>query len=145
MINEIVTDVAKLSVPCVPVAEGDFIGDITGDLVATAEHYKNKGKYGCSGLAANQIGYDKRIFVVDLGGKFVPMINPVIVKKWGGMVSKPEGCLSFPGQEHKVSRYKRIRLAFNDYRDGARIEFNFKGFAARVIQHELDHLDGKHI
>jgi len=143
VINKIVTDRAALSVPCSPVAEGDFIGDITGDLIETAEYYLNHGLNGCAGLAANQIGYAKRIFVVVLNGQFVPFINPEIVKKSGGMASNTEDCLSVPGGARKVSRYKRIRVAFNDYRNGARVEFNFKGLTARAIQHELDHLDGK--
>lgn len=143
MKQEIITDREKLSIPCVPVAEGDFIGDITGDLVETAAWHAENGERGCGGLAANQIGYDKRIFVVPINGTFIPFINPEIVKRWGGMVSKPEGCLSVPGGSRKISRHKRVRVAFNDFRTGKRIEFNFKGITARALQHELDHLDGK--
>lgn len=145
MIKEIVKDREQLLKPCVEVLEGDMIAEITHNLIDTADYHAEHGEVGCAGLSANQIGYDKRIFVINLGGKFIPFINPVLLdnkKKWG-MVSKTEGCLSLPGISRKVSRYKRIRLAFNDFRNGARVEFNFKGHAARVIQHELDHLDGK--
>ena len=143
MIKEIIADRAALSVPCVEVADGDLSGEICQDIIDTATYHQMSGENGCAGLAANQIGYDKRIIAVVINKTFVPMINPVITKKWGGMKSENEGCLSFPGKRTKIARYKRIRVSFNDYRDGKRIEFNFKGFTARAIQHELDHLEGK--
>lgn len=141
MIREIITDPEKLAVPCKEVEDGEFIGDVIQDLLDTANNNYDKA----AGLAANQIGYNQRIFIVKISGKFIPIINPEIIKRFGGLVVSREGCLSVPGKVVRVKRYKRIRLEFNDYRDARRIQFNFKGFTAFVIQHELDHLDGKTI
>lgn len=141
MIKEIITDKAILSQVSEPLVDGEELTDLLADLIDTASaDYENT-----AGLAAIQIGYAKRVFLLKINGNFVPMLNPVIVKKFGGMASRPERCLSRPGITRKVSRYKRVRLSFNDYRDGNRVEFNFKGFTARVIQHEICHLDGKTI
>ena len=141
MIKDIITDKAILSQVSEPLVDGEELTDLLADLIDTASvDYENT-----PGLAAIQIGYAKRVFLLKINGNFVPMLNPVIVKRFGGMASKPERCLSMPGITRKVSRYKRVRLAFNDYRDGNRVEFNFKGFTARVIQHEICHLDGKTI
>lgn len=142
MIRDLVTDPAVLSIPCEAVIEGDLVGEICNDLMDTAMHEHVNGVNGCAGLAANQIGYNKRVICVPIGGRFVPLINPEIVSKFGGQDIAEEGCLSCPGKRVKVKRYKRIRLAFNDYRNGRRLEFAFKGFSARVIQHEVDHLNG---
>ncbi len=145
MIVKIVTESELLRVPCETVKDGDVIAEITHNLIDTAEFNDKNTIGGCAGLAANQIGYNKRIFVVKINDKFRPIINPEIVKTWPGMVSKSERCLSFPEKDRKVRRYKRIRLEFNDAQTGERIQFNFKGFTARCIQHEIDHLNGVHI
>lgn len=138
MIKEIITDKAILAQISEPLVDGEELTELLADLIDTASaDYENT-----AGLAAIQIGYAKRVFLLKINGNFVPMLNPVIVKRFGGMASKHEGCLSIPGRTRKVSRYKRVRLAFNDYRDGNRVEFNFKGFTARVIAHEIDHLNG---
>lgn len=141
MIKEIITDKAILSQVSEPLVDGEELTDLLADLIDTASaDYENT-----AGLAAIQIGYAKRVFLLKLNGNFVPILNPVIVKKFGGMASKPERCLSMPGITCKVSRYKRVRLRFADYRNGRVVEFNFKGFTARVIQRELDHLNGRTI
>ena len=141
MIKEIITDPELLHIVSEALIENEELTDLMTDLIDTAAaDFENT-----AGLAAIQIGYAKRVFLLKINNKFIPMLNPVITKKWGGMVTKPEGCLSVPSSLKKPvkrRRYKRVRLAFNDYRDGKRIEFNFKGFVARVVQHEIDHLDG---
>ena len=138
MIKEIITNPIALSAVSEELVEGEEIIHIIDDLIDTAaQDYE-----GTSGLAAIQIGYPKRIFVLKLNGRFIPILNPVITKRFGGQVTKPERCLSVPDKTVKVKRYKRVKLQFNDYRDGKRIEFSFKGFTARVIQHEMDHLNG---
>lgn len=145
MIKEIITD-RKLLVGVISdeLVDGDDLTDIIRDLIDTA----SQDFEGTAGLAAPQIGYNKRVILVKINNQFIPMLNPVIVKRWPGSVSKLEKCLSVPvsmgeGKGIKISRHKRIRVEFNDYRDGNRIQFNFKGFTARVIQHEIAHLDGK--
>ena len=96
------------------------------------------------GLAAPQVGWSVRLFIVDAGGGDKDMervfINPVIIEETGES-NKEEGCLSFPGIMSKVIRAQRIRAhAYN--LKGEKIEIEAECLAARAWQHELDHLDG---
>lgn len=94
------------------------------------------------GLAAPQVGVQKRFFVYDLGegdGGQV-LINPVIGET-DGEWEFTEGCLSVPGLSWDIVRPKRIHVTGIDL-DGNDVEFEADEFFARVIQHELDHLDG---
>ncbi len=95
---------------------------------------------GC-GLAANQVGYAKRVFVMDAGGCCLEIINPVITKRFGGRKRKKECCLSYPGKEKFVSRYDRIVIEGFD-REFNPIKKKLDKLAARCAQHELDHLNG---
>jgi peptide deformylase len=99
---------------------------------------------GC-GLAANQIGVDKRIFVVDCAGEDEPsqlrvFINPDIFEK-DGVQSWEEGCLSFPGVTEEIKRAERVKVRALD-RDGKMFELEADGLLAVAIQHETDHLNG---
>lgn len=94
------------------------------------------------GLAAPQIGILKRAAVVDIGddrGR-IDLVNPEILEKSGEQTGI-EGCLSFPGVYGDVTRadYVKVR-AFN--RQGKRFILEARGFLARAVQHEMDHLDG---
>ncbi len=99
------------------------------------------GPVGGIGLAAPQIGLSVRIIVINLEDKKMALINPVITRfSWRKEISE-EGCLSVPGKFGLVKRSKVIKIkAFNE--DGKEIKFKAKGLFARVIQHEIDHLDG---
>jgi peptide deformylase len=93
------------------------------------------------GLAAPQVGIEKRIAIVeDDEGRILPIINPVILEKAGSQVG-PEGCLSFPGLFGDVSRPNEIKIRAQD-RYGEFFVLEAKGFFARVILHEMDHLNG---
>ncbi len=97
------------------------------------------------GLAANQIGITKRLFVLDLAqreGKpeLLVFINPEIIEKEGEIVEE-EGCLSIPGYAAKVRRFSRVLVRALD-REGKPFEMELKGLGARAIQHEIDHLNG---
>ena len=104
------------------------------------------------GLAAPQVGLSIRLAVVDLDvisddqpefkGYFKTYINPYIEETDGAMVPYEEGCLSFPGIHEKVSRPERVRVSWLDENFQEHDEW-FEGFPARVLQHEIDHLDGK--
>lgn len=92
------------------------------------------------GLAANQVGVLERIIVVDPGDQFLALINPEIVAAEGVDVDV-EGCLSIPGVTGYVERAASIRVRGLDER-GRAVELEAEGYLARIIQHEVDHLDG---
>ena len=103
--------------------------------------YKNYG----IGLAAVQVGYQSRIFVMDCtrsGDNPQVFINPKIHKKSKESMIDFEGCLSAPNKRGEVRRYLRITLNYQDEK-GEEQTKTFYNLAARCIQHELDHLDGK--
>jgi peptide deformylase len=97
------------------------------------------------GLAANQVNLPIRLFVANPSGEReegpeLVFINPVIVKSNGSVVSE-EGCLSLPGLNAPVKRSKTLQV--NAFAlDGTEINANIDGFLSRIIQHEIDHLDG---
>lgn len=98
------------------------------------------------GLAAVQIGVMQRVIVVDPAKEDAPkqpicLVNPEIV--WSSDETGPyeEGCLSIPDYYEEVMRPERIRVRFLD-RDGKAQEVEADGLLARVIQHEIDHLNG---
>jgi peptide deformylase len=96
------------------------------------------------GLAANQIGLSKRIFV--MGGfdgfmKPVAMFNPKILERSETLVDDIEGCLSYPGLWLKVKRPEEIVVEFFSSQNELK-KMQLSGLAARCFQHEYDHLDG---
>lgn len=93
------------------------------------------------GLAAPQIGINKRIFITGYGHKKV-FINPKIIKKLGSLKKDTESCLSLPGIEVEVPRHEKVLIDFYDENWQHRREI-FSGMLARIIQHEQDHLNGK--
>ena len=97
------------------------------------------------GLAANQIGYNKRMFVMDTSNERdhpQTFINPVIKSKNNIKISDIEGCLSCPSEEVKVSRSMSVNLEWT-CRHGKRQHKTFYYLPCRVVQHEMDHLNGK--
>lgn len=94
------------------------------------------------GLAAPQVGWSVRLLVLNPGDDRADdevLINPVIKKKRGRVLGE-EGCLSFPGIYVQVERAKEIDIEFTDA-TGARRTETRSDFVARIIQHEVDHLD----
>lgn len=99
--------------------------------------YHNNG----IGLAAPQVGTLKRIIVVDRDGEPIVLINPEIIFFSDDKVEMDEGCLSIPEEYKQIQRPEKISVKFRDL-DG-RAQFNtYDGLISRVIQHEVDHLDG---
>lgn len=99
------------------------------------------------GLAANQVGVAKRVFLVDLSAidinhSLMVFINPEVLEISPESVEMEEGCLSFPDLYLKVSRPAKVRVRATDL-DGNRFEMTAEGMAARAILHEYDHLEGK--
>jgi peptide deformylase len=93
-----------------------------------------------SGLAANQIGVQRRIFVYDVGEGPLAVINPSIVET-DGEWTYDEGCLSIPGLSWEIVRPNAVHLVGLDL-DGNEISIEADELEGRVFQHELDHLDG---
>ncbi|HUP37620.1 MAG TPA: peptide deformylase [Candidatus Limnocylindria bacterium] len=93
------------------------------------------------GLAATQVGLPYRILVMDDGkGGAQALINPVIESR-SGTIREEEGCLSLPGVFGVVERSKTISVKAVDA-DGKPVSLEATGLKARIVQHELDHLDG---
>lgn len=93
------------------------------------------------GLAAPQVGLPHRILVMDDGnGGAQALINPVIESR-SGTIREEEGCLSLPGVFGVVERSKTITVRAMDA-DGKPVSLEATGLKARIVQHELDHLDG---
>jgi peptide deformylase len=93
------------------------------------------------GLAAPQVGLPHRILVMDDGnGGAQALINPVIENR-SGTIREEEGCLSLPGVFGVVERTKTITVRAMDA-DGKPVSLEATGLKARIVQHELDHLDG---
>ncbi len=97
------------------------------------------------GLAAPQLGVLRRVLVyrVDHEDQVQVLVNPVLVDRSAETEVDTEGCLSLLGGELSVpvERHTRVSVAATD-REGERVQFEAEGLEARVIQHEVDHLDG---
>lgn len=98
------------------------------------------------GLAANQVGLPHALCVVEVslieeGAAPRAFVNPEIVQTLGNLAVMEEGCLSIPDINEEVERNERIRLRFHDL-EGNQQEEEFEGLFARVLQHEVDHLNG---
>lgn len=93
------------------------------------------------GIAANQAGEAKRIFIYASQDGDIPLLNPRIVKRSLRSETGEEGCLSVPGVFGLVKRYREVEMEATAP-GGKPVRFRAKGLLARVMQHELDHLDG---
>lgn len=106
------------------------------DMIATMKDAKGVG------IAAPQVGVNERVCIVTLDGKKpMAMINPKITlvskeKVWG-----EEGCLSLPDRWGEVERHQAITVTYTDEKE-KQVTLKLKDFNARVVQHEIDHLDG---
>ena len=120
---------------CKPITRFDKeLADLLDDLKDTV-----KSEHG-AGLAAPQIGIPVRVAVVDVEEGFFEFINPVFVWQKGEQIG-PEGCLSIRGKMGTVLRPSKVKVLFQD-RKGDKYSLIARGFFARAICHEFDHLDG---
>ena len=94
-----------------------------------------------AGLAAPQIGQSLRLCIALVNGKHTPFINPEITWRSEKKDTMEEGCLSLPGIWLPVTRPLSITITYQDIK-GKNQERKLEGFDARVIQHEIDHLEG---
>lgn len=105
------------------------------DLLDTLKVHKNE----CIGMAANMIGFNLAIIVVNMGFVDVVMFNPKIISKFGEYSTK-EGCLSLSGIR-ECKRHKKIKVEYYDFEFNKHIE-EYSGIIAETIEHEIDHLNG---
>ena len=135
----IIKDKSKLEVKCSPVSikEGEEIG-------VRLLHELRESENGI-GLAANQIGIDKRVCVINVKEPLV-LINPKIVEKSKEQFVFPEGCLSFPDSKVKTQRHQDIVVEADNHEGKLSFSANSKdindAFECVCVQHEIDHLDG---
>jgi peptide deformylase len=96
-----------------------------------------------AGLAANQVGVLRRVFVFhpDAEADPIAVVNPVITERAAEALSDAEGCLSLQGVQVPVERAVTVRLEGRDP-DGKELSLELSELGARIVQHELDHLDG---
>ena len=136
----IIKDIIELKRTCENVSsvkEGEEIGAKLLDVLS-----KSKGGIG---LAANQIGINKRVCVVNVKEPIV-LINPKIIKKSNEQFIFPEGCLSFPDDHIKTARYVSIEIEADNFNETLTFNADSKNpkdaFECVCVQHEIDHLDG---
>ncbi len=135
MIKEIVKDIDILRQKSEKFIPGED-DHIIADMLDTANAHKDN----CVGLAAVQIGYLKRVILVQINDKFVPFINPIIIQKAGGTYATSEGCLSLDGNR-TVRRHKSVRVLYTTA-TGTHHSAQYSGRVAQILQHEIDHLNG---
>ena len=109
--------------------------DFTKELTETM--YQSDGV----GIAAPQVGKNIRLVVIGVKSGPLVMINPTVSRKSWRQVEAEEGCLSVPGVFGLVRRSRSLWVSFFDTR-GTRQKLRAEGMFARVIQHEVDHLNG---
>lgn len=119
------------SVETTPEECKDLIQDLKDTLHASEEGV---------GISAVQIGELKRVCVIHYNRKDIVMINPKITRKRGEIISH-EGCLSVPGKYGDFKRAQKVWCTYID-ENGKEREIAEGGLLSRIIQHELDHLDG---
>jgi peptide deformylase len=122
------------------ITDNDYVFELVHDMVQTM--YANNG----IGLAAPQIGVHKRIIIINQTpnnkNSIIVMLNPVIIQG-KDKTKSPEGCLSVPGYNNLVIRQRRIIVEYKDYISKEVHTLTATKSLGCIIQHEIDHLNGK--
>ena len=134
MVKELVHDPLFLGIKSKPAVKEDIL--VGRDLLDTLMAHRET----CVGMAANMIGVTKRIIAFNDNGRYTVMHNPEIVSK-SGIFQTEEGCLSLLGEPRPTTRYKTIRVKFQDNSFSWKTA-SYNGFTAQIIQHEIDHCNG---
>ncbi|MGC9455193.1 MAG: peptide deformylase [Phycisphaerae bacterium] len=120
---------------CEPVDRFDeWLADVFEEMLALMRNHKGIG------LAGPQAGLTKRLFVAEIAGQTLRLANPVI-RAPRGRDRMDEGCLSLPGVQVEVGRSLQVEIHGYDA-GGKKLKHTLRGLWARVVQHEIDHLDG---
>ena len=124
----------------------DSIRKLAEDMIETTINWDHDSEFGAA-LAAIQIGEPLKLTVVrndfddPKNQEFTTLVNPEIVKSSVERVNDIEGCLSVPGIYGRVSRPLKVKIKAQD-ENGNPIRLSLEGFPARVLQHEIDHMNG---
>lgn len=133
MVKEIIRDIFFLGQKAEPATKDDLWLGI--DLQDTLE----ANREACVGMAANMIGVNKSVIIVNIGFADLVMFNPVLLKK-DTPYETEEGCLSLTGVR-KTIRYENIEVEYLDM-NWKKQRQKFSGWTAQICQHEIDHLAG---
>jgi peptide deformylase len=95
------------------------------------------------GLAANQVGLDMQLFVAEHDGVRLAVANPAIEHRSDELRCEREGCLSLTGDWYDVTRSTQVILTGWDVDQGRARRWHLSGYLARIVQHEVDHLEGR--
>ena len=109
--------------------------ELLDNMIETMKHY------GGIGLSANQCGIPIRMFVFGDNKNYVPCFNPRIIETAGELIPIEEGCLTYPGLFIKIFRPESVTMTFEDENRELHEE-TFTELMARVVLHEMDHMDG---
>ncbi len=134
MIKQIIRDTFFLQQKSTPATQEDV--HIMKDMIDTLQANHD----ACVGMAANMIGYLKDIIVFYDGKMICVMVNPKIINQ-KGIYTCEEGCLSLDGKR-MTERYHEITVNYLDMNFHKHTK-KYKGYTAEIIQHEMDHLEGK--
>lgn len=124
------------------------VKQLADDLVATMQDWeKSRKNEVAAAIAAIQVGKPVRVIAIRSGYEndrphYSVYINPEIVKAEGEQVTDSEGCLSVPEVYGQVPRFHKLKIKALNL-DGEQLKITAEGFLARVLQHEIDHLQGK--
>ncbi len=129
----------QTSAPVLP-EERETAERIVGDLRDTMAAFRQKYGFGRA-IAAPQIGELSRILYLNAGGQETVFLNPELEFPDGEQFTLWDDCMSFPGLEVKVRRYKRCRITFQDLAWNQHVWEPEEDFS-ELLQHEYDHLDG---
>ena len=139
----IVKDISQLKEKCIPVSEFNYGEgeDIAKQLLDELSNSENG-----IGLAANQIGINKRVCVINVKEEPLILINPEIIDRSEETFVFPEGCLSFPNKHVRTIRHTSITVKADNHDEDLSFTANSKdfkdAFECACVQHEIDHLDG---
>jgi peptide deformylase len=131
-----------LKMICTRVERGEFVGDAIYWMEKCCKHGTTKGV----GIAAPQVGFAKRIIYINCADqrgtiRGFYMWNPKVISKSAETNIQTEACLSYPGIQKRIRRHNEIEVVWDDEHWQEHRQ-SFVGYQSRVIQHELDHLDG---
>ena len=134
MVRELVHDPLFLGIKSKAATKQDAA--VAQDLLETLTAHRDT----CVGMAANMIGKAVRIIAFSDNGKYTVMYNPEIISK-AAPYETEEGCLSLLGEPRKTTRYKTVKVKFQDGSFQWKTK-SYSGFTAQIIQHEIDHCNG---